>query len=155
MTIFRLVAVPVFLCYPVPRPRPQILVIAFSVFRMHRPVSRLNILGLFLVLLGAVRYTIISRREKRLREKRGLGSVKKSAQSKASNGFAAADPSSAPLLPTTVVKTPTIGTVGGVMVNGKGSKIRGGGERKVTKGEGKTVGWSWWAGKKGDASRRR
>ncbi len=156
---------------PPPPRSPQILVVAFSVFKMHRSVTRLNIVGLFLVLVGVVRYTIISRREKRqVREKRGAGLGRKSkAQSEKRNGFAADSSSSASssLLPTTV-NSATIGTSSGggggggdgVMVNGNRAKTRGGGERKVktVKGEGKkgsAMAWSWWGGKNGDASRRR
>lgn len=133
---------------------PQILVAAFTVFKMQRSVSRLNIVGLVLVLFGAVRYTIISQRERKMREKRdavSAGSGKKAAQPDRSNGIAAS------LLPITV-KSPAPAR-GGILVNGKrsGSGKKGGDGGKdgnVGGAKAKVKGWSWWNGDSGDASRR-
>ncbi|CAB1098536.1 unnamed protein product [Ectocarpus sp. CCAP 1310/34] len=111
---------------------------------MKRSVSRLNFLGLVLVLVGAVRYTIVSRSERRSREKRGATSAD-SVGNKAS------------VLPTTV---PSIGPSDArVVVNGKraGAK-RGDGD--IRRGGGwaisRAMAWGsgWWGGEKGDASRR-
>lgn len=126
---------------------------------MQRSVSRLNVVGLVLVLIGAVRYTIISQRERKMREKRdemssGLASAKKAAKPETSNG------SAAPLLPITAVKT-SAPAHGKILVNGKRSGKRGGDGREGGKGtvddanaNAKAKAWSWWNGKSGDASRR-
>lgn len=122
---------------------------------MQRSVSRLNIVGVVLALIGAVRYTIISQRERKMREKRDAmssSSAKKAAQPERSNG------SSDSLLPTTV-KTPAPAR-GGILVNGKrsGKSKRGDDGSKGGEAGGEKVNakpWSWWNGhENGDASRR-
>lgn len=140
-----------------PASLPQILVAGFTVFKMQRSVSRLNVVGLVFALVGAVRYTIVSRREKKRRERRDAissGSAKKAAQPPRGKGPAA------PLLPvtaasTTAVKIPSSARGSSVMVNGK--RTVGGDERKGGKVDGekvKTKPWSWWSRNKSDASRR-
>lgn len=87
----------------------------FTVVRMHRSVSRLNVLGLLLVLVGAVRYTIVSRKEKRKRETIPAKKVKVPPRGqeakrqqviagggKRTGGQSVGVSSAAPLLPTTV-----------------------------------------------------
>ncbi|CAM9773861.1 unnamed protein product, partial [Ectocarpus fasciculatus] len=81
----------------------QILVVAFSVLRMNRSVSRLNVLGLVLVLVGAVRYTIVSRSERRRGEKSGATAAGPAGKKAARHHPSA---SSAPVLPTTVASVP-------------------------------------------------
>lgn len=117
---------------------------------MQRAISRLNLVGLALVAAGAVKYTIVSANERKLRAKRGAtsaGSGKKTAANKSS----AASLPPPPLLPTTTVSTP-------IMVNGKRPlKIgkteqgSGAGKKKV-----RGIAWgAWWrGGNGGDVSRR-
>eukprot|EP00752_Nemacystus_decipiens_P009100 g8124.t1 len=144
----------------------QILVAAFTVYKMQRSVSRLNVVGLVLALIGAVRYTVISRRERKMREKRdaispGLAKKERSAKPKPESsygsGSGSGSGSAAPLLPVTV-KNPAP-THGSILVNGKRSGKRGGGWSKGKGGrvdgeKAKAKAWSWWNGKSGDASRR-
>ncbi|CAN0361859.1 unnamed protein product [Pylaiella littoralis] len=151
----------------------QILVVAFSVLRMKRAVSRLNVLGLLFVLAGAVRYAVVSRREKKQREQRrgatSAGSGNKAAQRHHSNNggsvaaVAAAMSSGSSLLPTTV-RLPAVDTATGVravMVNGKRAAKReecgaGSGGVKVEGGRVTTMAWGsgWWGAENGDVSRR-
>lgn len=152
----------------------QILVVAFSVLRMKRAVSRLNVLGLLFVLAGAVRYAVVSRREKKQREQRrgatSAGSGNKAAQRHHSNNggsvaaaAAAAMSSGSSLLPTTV-RLPAVDTATGVravMVNGKRAAKReecgaGSGGVKVEGGRVTTMalGSGWWGAENDDVSRR-
>lgn len=118
--------------------------------RMRRPISRLNVIGIVLVAIGAVRYAIVSARERKLREKHGAtpdGSGKK-----ADDALAKGDGSAGPLLPTAAAAVLPSGT----MVNGKGPLKKGKTERKG-RGAKKTRGlvWSgWWGGRNGDVSHR-
>ncbi|CAN0542980.1 unnamed protein product [Ectocarpus sp. 12 AP-2014] len=128
----------------------QILVVAFSVLRMNRSVSRMNVIGLVLVLVGAVRYTIVSRSERRSREKRGATSAGPAGKHHPSD-------SSASVLPTTV---PSIGPSDArVMVNGKRARAKRG-DGDIRRGGGwaisRAIAWGsgWWGSEKGDASRR-
>ncbi|CAM9393506.1 unnamed protein product, partial [Laminaria digitata] len=113
----------------------QIFVVAFSVVRMRRPISRLNIIGVVLVAIGAVRYAIVSAKERKLREKRGVtsaGAGKNKADALAKgDGYA----SSGPLLPTATV---AVVVPSGTMVNGKGPLKKGKAEREGRAGGKKT-----------------
>ena len=127
--------------------RTQIFVVAFSVVRMQRPISRLNVIGIVLVAMGAVRYAFVSARERRLREKRAEKNSSGSGKKKAD---ANSDGSTGPLLPTAAV------VPAGLMVNGKGALKKGKAERegraaKKTRG----LAWGgWWGGRNGDVSHR-
>ena len=130
---------------------------AFTVFKMQRSVSRLNVVGLVLALIGAVRYTIISQRERKISEKhdaKSPGLAKKAAKPEGRG-----DGSAAPLLPITVeAPAPAHSSI---LVNGKRSGKRGGEGRKGGKADVKTAmakvkaeSWRWWSGQSGDPSRR-
>lgn len=162
----------------------QVLVVAFSVLRMKRSVSRLNVLGLLFVLVGAVRYTVISRREKKQQEgeQKNRGTITSSAGSGiraarrhhrhgnnngGSSVAAAVVSSGTSVLPTTV-KLPAVNTAAGVtavMVNGKRVGKRREEEEEYSTGDGakgegerRTAmvcgGGGWWGGEDGDVSRR-
>lgn len=50
----------------------QLLVIGFSTFKLGRPMSRLNFIGVVMVVFGLVRYTFVSFSERRARKKLSL-----------------------------------------------------------------------------------
>ena len=126
--------------------------------KMRRPISRLNLVGIALVAMGAVRYAVVSARERKLREKHGAtsaGSGKKADDALAPNG----DRSAGPLLPTAATAAAAVVLPSGTMVNGKGplKKGKGKAEREGRAGK-KTRGlaaWGrWWGDRNGDDSHR-
>lgn len=126
--------------------------VGFSVVRMRRPISRLNLIGIVLVAIGAVRYAIVSARERKLREKHGATSA--GSGKKADDELANGDGSAGPLLPTAAAAVLPSGT----MVNGKGPLKKGKGKAEKEGRAGKKtrgLAWgAWWGGRNGDGSHR-
>lgn len=132
------------------------MVVFFTVVRMHRSVTRLNVLGLILVLTGTVRYTLVSRKE---RKKRGTISAKKArapamgqeqrhqlatGSSSKTGVYIAGVSTAVPLLPTTV----------GIPTNGSGGGgDDGDGQREKVRRFASVSGL--WGGEKGAGSRRK
>lgn len=115
--------------------------------RMRRPISRLNVIGVVLVAIGAVRYAIVSARERKLREKNGATSA---GSGKKADRLANGDVSAGPLLPTEAVLP------SGTMANGKGPLKKGKAEREGRAGKkARGLAWrGWWGGRNGNVSHR-
>lgn len=118
--------------------------IAFSVWRLSRPLSRLNLIGMLMVIAGLLRYTAVSFAERKARENKNKKKGGAAPTSPPIPRRALAMKAGSPLLPVTVAHAGGAG-LGGASSGGAIKTISSGGTKRGT-GVNRAPFWGWLMG---------